>query len=147
LLDKVGLSRDYKNTPHLQEICIRQVVPTDWMGAQVLDILSINHNYVVICITTQNKNTYGCGKQKTVPDYNDTTSYSRWYHSLNEYVVRTGHQENINRNESEPDNDYVACEYSEVQVIINKCTNFRCLSGYSKMKKLNGGHRCYIYFL
>jgi hypothetical protein len=45
------------------------------MGAQVLDILSINHIYVVIWITTQNKNTHGCGKQKTVPDYNDTTSY------------------------------------------------------------------------
>jgi hypothetical protein len=65
------------------------------------------------------------------------TWVTRWYHSLNEYVVRTGHQENINRNDSEPDNDYGACDYSEVQVIINKRTNFRCLSGYSKRKKVS----------
>jgi hypothetical protein len=46
---------------------------------------------------------------------------------LNEYVVRTDHHENINRNESGPTIDSVGYEYSEVPVIISKGTNFRGL--------------------
>jgi hypothetical protein len=47
--------------------------------------------------------------------------------SLNEYVVRTDHHENINRNESGPTNDSVGYEYSEISVTISKGTNFRGL--------------------
>ena len=47
--------------------------------------------------------------------------------SLNEYVVRTDHHENINRNESGPTNDYVGYEYSEISDTISKGTNFRGL--------------------
>jgi hypothetical protein len=52
---------------------------------------------------------------------------TRWYPSLNEYAVRTGHQENINRNESGPANYSVCCKYSEAPAIPNKGTNFRSL--------------------
>ena len=47
--------------------------------------------------------------------------------SLNEYVVWTGHQENINRNESGSANYSVGCKYSEVPAIVNKSTNFKGL--------------------
>ena len=37
----------------------------------------------------------------------NTALVTRWYPSLTEYVFRTGHQENINWNESGPDYDFV----------------------------------------
>jgi hypothetical protein len=39
--------------------------------------------------------------------------------------VWTGHQENINRNESGPANYSVGCKYSEIPAIISKSTNIR----------------------